>query len=143
AGWRNFLKYRGYSTINVTGLCMGFAASLLLFLIVNYETSFDKFHDNSSQIYRLAEAWSGGDVSDMIVTPQTPLMDEEYPDIVHSTRFFNTEDILKAGSNYVRNSYHIVDSGFSEMFDFKVVKGDLQHALSTPDQIVLTESVVD
>jgi putative ABC transport system permease protein len=144
SGWRNFLKYRNYSAINITGLCTGFAASLLLVLIVNYERSFDKFHTNSRQIYRVAEAWPGGDdVSDMIVTPQAPLMDEEYPDIVHSTRFFDSEDILHAGTNYVRSTYHVVDSGFSEMFDFIVVKGDLRYAVSTPDQIVLTESVAE
>jgi putative ABC transport system permease protein len=144
SGWRNFLKYRNYSAINITGLCTGFAASLLLVLIVNYERSFDKFHTNSRQIYRVAEAWPGGDdVSDMIVTPQAPLMDEEYPDIIHSSRFHGQEDILRAGDVYLRSSYHIVDSGFSAMFDFNAVKGDLRYAVSTPDQIVLTESVAE
>lgn len=141
SGWRNFLKYKSYSAINITGLCTGFAASLLLFLIVNYERSFDKFHTSYSQIYQVTEAWPGGDdISDRIVTPQAPLMDEVYPDIQHSTRFFDQEDILQAGEVTLRSRYHVVDPGFSEMFNFKVVQGDLHYAISTPNQIVLTQS---
>lgn len=142
SGWRNFVKYRSYSAINVTGLCIGFAASLLLFLIVNYERSFDKFHSNYHNIYRVAEMWAGGDdVSDMIVTPQAPLMEEEYTDIRHSTRFWSNEDIIQAGDSYTRSSFHVVDSGFAAMFDFKVISGNLRHAVSTPNQTALTRSV--
>ena len=142
SGWRNFVKYRSYSAINVTGLCIGFAASLLLFLIVNYERSFDKFHPNYHNIYRVAEMWAGGDdVSDMIVTPQAPLMEEEYTDIRHSTRFWSNEDIIQAGDSYTRSSFHVVDSGFAGMFDFKVISGNLRHAVSTPNQTALTRSV--
>lgn len=143
-GWRNFVKYKSYSTINIVGLCTGFAASLLLFLIVNYERSFDKFHQNSAQLYRVAEAWPDageGDISDMIVTPQAPVMDEEYPDILHYTRFFDGEDILQAGDSYRRNGYHVVDSGFADMFDFPVVSGNLHQALSTPGKLALTQSM--
>src|SRR5690606_9063507 len=140
SGWRNFLKYKSYSAINITGLCIGFAASLLLFLIVNYERSFDKFHSNANQIYQVAEAWPES-VSDRIVTPQAPIMDEEYPDILHSTRFFGDEDILQAGDVYLRSTYNVVDSGFAEMFDFNVIRGNLRDAVSTPDHVVLTQSV--
>lgn len=141
-GWRNFLKYKSYSAINIIGLCTGFAASLLLFLIVNYERSFDKFHKNYSSIYRVTEMWpEADDVSDVIVTPQVPLMEEEYADIQHSTRFWDNEDIIQAGDAYVRSTYHVVDSGFAAMFDFTVMTGNLRYALSTPDQVVLTQSV--
>lgn len=141
-GWRNFLKYKSYSAINIIGLCIGFSASLLLFLIVNYERSFDKFQANYRNIYRIAESWpNGNDILDQIVTPQAPIMDEEYPDILHSTRFFDSEDIIQAGDTYLRTGFHTVDSGFAHLFDFKVVSGDLHHAVSTPGQIALTQSV--
>jgi putative ABC transport system permease protein len=141
-GWRNFLKYKSYSAINIIGLCTGFAASLLLFLVVNYERSYDKIHTNSARIYRVAEMFANDDnVLDQIVTPQAPIMDEEYPDIVHSTRFFDSEDILRAGDSYLRSPFHVVDSGFVRMFDFKVLSGDLHHAVSEPGQIAISESV--
>lgn len=145
-GWRNFVKYKSYSAINIVGLCTGFAASLLLFLIVNYERSFDKFHQDSAHIYRVAETWPDGgegEISDMIVTPQAPVMDEEYPDILHYTRFFDGEDILQAGDTYRRNGYHVVDSGFADMFDFSVVSGDLHQAVSTPGKVALTQSLAE
>lgn len=145
-GWRNFVKYKSYSAINIVGLCTGFAASLLLFLIVNYERSFDKFHENSAHIYRVAESWPDAgeeDISDLIVTPQAPVMDEEYPDILHSTRFFDGEDILQAGDSYLRSGYHVVDSGFADMFDFKTISGDLHAAVSTPGKLALTQSMAE
>jgi putative ABC transport system permease protein len=141
SGWRNFLKYRGYSLINIAGLCTGFVASLLLFLIINYENSFDKFHKNYQQVYRVAIAEPSGDVSDLIVTPQIPLMEEEYPDITHGTRFMDQEDILQFQDRYFRTSFRIVDPGFADMFNFKVVRGDLKVAVSTAGLAVLTEKV--
>lgn len=139
-GWRNLLKYRSYSSINILGLSAGFGATLLLLLIINYENSFDKFHADSDNLYRVVTRDSNGDLSDLIVTPQTPLMQEEYPDIVASTRYFDGWSILQGGEKYVQASYHIVDVGFAEMFDFKESKGSVLKALSAPDQIVLTES---
>lgn len=140
SGWRNFLRYRSYSLINIFGLSMGFASALLLFLIIRYENSFDQFHSKSEQIYRVGNSFKEGGFDDMIVTPQLPLMKTEYPDIVHASRFHGAEDIMGHGETYVRSSYHIVDADFARMFDFPVIQGDLLKALSSPNQIVLTES---
>ena len=86
-GWRNLLKYRSYSTINIIGLSAGFGATLLLLLIINYENSYDKFHADHNQIFRVGTHYSSGDIEDMIVTPQIPLMGDEYPEIVRAIRF--------------------------------------------------------
>src|SRR5690606_10866428 len=78
-GSRNFVQCKRYSAMDIVGLCTGFAASLLLFLIVNSERSFDKSHEHSAHIYRVAESWPDAgeeDISDLIVTPQAPVMDE-------------------------------------------------------------------
>ncbi len=86
-GWRNLLKYRSYSTINIIGLSAGFGATLLLLLIINYENSYDKFHADHNQIFRVGTHYSSGDIEDLIVTPQIPVMGEEYPEIVRAIRF--------------------------------------------------------
>lgn len=140
AGWRNFIKYKSYSIINLFGLAVGFAAALLLFLIVRYENSFDRFHTKLDRIYRVGNSYTTGGFDEMIVTPQIPAMEREYPDIVHATRFFDSQDIVAHDNEYTRISYHIVDSGFSEMFDFSMISGDLKQALSSANQIVLTRS---
>lgn len=140
SGWRNFIKYKSYSTINLFGLTMGFAAALLLFLIIRYENSFDRFHTKVDRIYRVGNSYTTGGFDEMIVTPQIPAMEKEYPDIIGATRFFSSEEIVAHDDEFTRISYHIVDPGFAEMFDFKMVSGDLKQALASPNQIVLTRS---
>lgn len=140
SGWRNFLKYKSYSLINIFGLSIGFASALLLFLIIRYENSFDRFHSKADRVYRVGNSYKGGGYDDLIVTPQVPLMEKEFPDIVHSSRFHGAEDIMGYNDTFIRTSYHVVDPGFADMFDFPVVAGDLRKALTSPNQIVLTRS---
>lgn len=140
-GWRNFIKYKSYSFINIFGLSIGFASALLLFLIIRYEQSFDRFHSNADRIYRVGNSYTGGGYDDLIVTPQIPLMKKEYPEIVHATRFHGWgEDIIAYKDTFARTSYHIVDRDFADMFDFPMRVGDLTKALASPNQIVLTTS---
>lgn len=139
-GWRNFTKYMSYSLINIFGLSIGFSSALLLFLIIRYENSFDGFHSKADRIYRVGNSYKDGNFDDMIVTPQVPLMEKEYPEIVHSSRFHGSEDILGHGDVYTRSSYHVVDPGFGELFEFPMIAGDLRKALASPNQIVLTQS---
>lgn len=139
-GWRNLLKYRSYSSINIFGLSVGFGATLLLLLIINYEISYDKFHKSHSDLYRVATQYTDGSISDLIVTPQVPLMAEEYADIVRATRFFDQWNMLQYEEKATLTEYHIVDPGFADMFDFNVIKGDLKSALSSKGQMVVTQS---
>ncbi len=142
-GWRNFMKYKTYSAINVFGLAVGFTACLLLFVTIRHEYSYDAFHERHKQLYRVGTMHEGGDISDMIVTPQVPLMQEEYPDIVRGSRFMAWEDILQHEDKFVRSIYHIVDSSFADMFDFPLLRGDLKRALSAPDRIALTKTLAE
>ncbi len=140
SGWRNFVKYKSYSLINIFGLSIGFSSALLLFLIIRYESSFDTFHSHADRIYRVGNSFKGGGFDDLIVTPQLPAMAKDYPDIVRASRFHGAEDILGTEDRFVRTSYHVVDSDFAGMFDFRMVSGDLGKALASPNQIVLTRS---
>lgn len=140
SGWRNFVKYKSYSLINIFGLSIGFSSALLLFLIIRYENSFDRFHSKADRIYRVGNSYKGGGHDDLIVTPQIPLMEKEYADIIHSSRFHGSGDILGYEDTFVRSSYHVVDPGFADMFDFRMIVGDLRKALASPNQIVLTRS---
>lgn len=140
-GWRNLIKYRSYSMINILGLPAGFGATLLLLLIINYENSYDKFHTDYNQIFRVGTRYSDGNTDDMIVTPQIPLMAEEYADIVGATRFFDGwEGILQHDNTSLLTSIHLVDADFVDMFDFRILKGNVKDAFSTPNQIILTKS---
>lgn len=142
-GWRNLLKYRSYSSINIFGMSAGFAATLLLLLIINYEASYDKFHTNHEDIYRVATRYTDGNISDLIVTPQVPLMAEEYSDIIQSTRFFDQWNMLLHEDKAALTEYHIVDPDFADMFNFKSIKGDVKTALSTKGSMVVTQSLAE
>lgn len=141
SGWRNFKKYKQYSFINVIGLSIGFATAILLFMIIAYENSFDTFHSNHQNLYRVGNKHSKGDISEMIVTPQVPLMKREIPEVVRASRFFDQWDMLQHEDHYTLTSYHMVDPDFAHMFDFEVLTGDVMRALSTPGQAVITESM--
>ena len=143
SGWRNFIKYRQYSVINILGLSIGFGTAILLFLIVAYENSFDSIHSNQENLYRVANKHSDGEVSDLIVTPQIPLMVQEIPEVIRASRFFDQWDMLQYNEEYLSATYHIVDSDFAHMFDFEVIKGDVAHALSNKGQTVITEGFAE
>ena len=51
--WRNIVRHKAYSAINIAGLTVGFAAFLLIFLVVRYEQSFDQFHVHKNQLFRV------------------------------------------------------------------------------------------
>ncbi len=140
SGWRNFRKYKSYSLINIFGLSIGFASALLVTLIVQYENSFDLLHSKADRIYRVGNGFKNGGYDDVVVTPQAPLMKQEYSDIVRASRFHGSEDIIGYNSSFVRTHYRIVDPDFAEMFDFPAVSGDLRTALASPNQIILTKS---
>ncbi|MEQ6122111.1 ABC transporter permease [Reichenbachiella sp. MALMAid0571] len=137
-GWRNMVKYKSYSSINIFGLSVGIASTFLLLMIINYEHSFDNFQYENT--YRLADNWKGSGISDNITSPTLPAMLEEYPEIAAGTRFFDSEDIVQCGENYFKTAVHIVDSGFAHTFRFKEVYGNLEQTLSTPNSVAVTLS---
>ena len=144
SGWRSFIKYKTNSLINVFGLSIGICAVIMLYLIIDYENSFDKFHNDYEEIYRLGTKTKDGNYSDMIVTPLTPTLMEEYPDVVSGTRFKSWSDMFLYGEGRASDVvFHLVDSGFFSVFTFEPVHGDLNTALDGPNKLVLTESLAE
>src|SRR5215213_7350847 len=91
---RNILKNKGFSFINIFGLAIGMACSLLIFLYVKDETSYDKFHKNASRIHRVVKDFindDGGRIPDA-TTPAAlaPAMQREIPEVERITRVFPT-----------------------------------------------------
>ena len=140
-GWRNALKYPTHSFISVFGLSVGLCATLLLYLIISYDRSYDQFHTDSSDIYRVADQLPEGDVSDMIVTPLVPRLVEEYPEIDAGTRAYDWFDMFLYEDQGTYFSTLVVDGQFPDVFSFETIAGDLKKTLSTPGQMALTESI--
>jgi putative ABC transport system permease protein len=145
---RNILKNKGFSFINIFGLAIGIACSLLIFLFVQDETSYDKFHKDASRIHRVVKDFindDGGRIPDA-TTPAAlaPAMQREIPEVERITRVFPTWGgtwLVKYGNKKItENSIYRVDSSFFEVFTFPFLKGNPKTVFNDVQSIVLTES---
>lgn len=143
--WRNITRSKGYAFINIGGLGIGMAASILILIWVQFEVSVDRFYENSDRIYA---AWRNsemqGEISswDYTPAPYAPALKEEYPEVEEVARITEWDPFLLAvGENKFTEQTTFTDPGFFKIFSFEVVEGDPVEALSAPDNIVLTESL--
>ena len=138
--FRTIKKHKGYSFINITGLAVGLACCILIFLWVQDELSFDKFHNNYKQIYRttlnIEGLWSS-------TTPWAlaPILKQEYPEVQAATRY-RVADILFSYEDVSFNEKTaFVDPDFFKIFTFSWVKGDQDTPFTTLVSIVITEKI--
>ena len=143
--WRNISRSKGYSFINIGGLGIGMAASILILIWVQFEVSVDRFHENSDRIFAVwrTTAIEGEPVSwDYTPVPYAPTLKENFPEVEETARITEWDPmILAVGNNKFSEQTTFTDPGFFKIFSFDVVEGDPVEALSSPDNIVLTESV--
>jgi len=141
---RNIKKHKGYSFINIFGLAAGIACCILIFLWVQDEFSYDKFHDNGDNLYLVGTHQRlGSRTATSSGTPPAlgPALKEEYPEIVNSARFCNGPHalIFAYGEKRFREETEAVDSSLLEMFTFPLIQGDPESALKEPHSVVMTE----
>lgn len=144
--FRNIARQKVFTFINITGLAIGLAASLLILLWIQDELSYDRFHSNAENIYRVEMDQNySGDVYHVYVTPQPsgPVWKERIPEIVEQTRVRRLSRTLFRHDDKVffENSLMAVDSGFFSVFSFPLVSGDPSDVLTSPNSIVLTEEL--
>jgi len=146
--WRSLLKYKGFSFINIFGLATGMACSLLIFLFVKDETSYDRFHHDASQIYRVVKDFVNDDGSRLpdATTPPAlaPAMQKDIPEVAITTRVFpgwGANFLIKYGDKKINeDKLFRVDSSFFDVFTFPFVHGNAKDAFKEVQSIVLTES---
>lgn len=144
--FRNLLKYKGYSFINIFGLALGMAACLLILLFVNNELSFDGFHEKKANTYRLDEVQTFDGMSPQKVAlsmyPMGPNLLSDYPEVVDFTRYWTMGRTLVEHENQQHYIGEIarVDTSFLEMFDFKLVRGNKGEVFEEMFDLVISES---
>lgn len=146
--WRSLLKQKGFSFINIFGLAAGMACSLLIFLFVKDETSYDRFHHDASQIYRVVKDFVNDDGSRLpdATTPPAlaPAMQKDIPEVAITTRVFpgwGANFLIKYGDKKINeDKLYRVDSSFFDVFTFPFVHGNAKDAFKEVQSIVLTES---
>lgn len=143
--WRNIIRSKSHSFINIGGLGIGMAASILILIWVQFELSVDRFHENSDRIYAVwRNSEMQGEISswDYTPAPYAEALLEEYPEVEEAARITEWDPFLLAsGDRKFTEPITFTDPGFFKIFSFTTVDGDPIEALSAPDNIVITESL--
>jgi len=137
-------KQRGYIILNVGGLAIGLTSFLFISLYVINELSYDKFHKNYENIYRVKVVGQlSGGVLDQAVTcaPLAGALMSDYPEVLISTRVNRLGAwLIQFGENrFNEDGVLFADSTFFKVFDFKLLKGDPNTALVRPRSMILSE----
>ena len=146
--YRNLLKNRVFSYVNILGLAIGMAAFLFIVQYVRFERSYENFHVNADNTYRLlAEFYKG---SEYVMTdcetyaPLGPLLKEKMPEVVDFVRLYGIDGLInvRAGEkNFLESGFYWADHSIFNVFTHTVVSGDASKALIAPFETVLTESM--
>ncbi|MES2279441.1 MAG: ABC transporter permease [Bacteroidota bacterium] len=140
--YRNIIKDKAYSIINISGLAMGLASSILILLWVQNELSYDKFHKNAGQIYRIASDFGDSKSADNSAGMPAGLK-AELPVIKNTVRIGKSAPILFESGNkkFEEKRVFYADSSFLNVFSYPLVKGNPTTALNQVDAILITQQM--
>jgi putative ABC transport system permease protein len=136
--WRNFRNNKIYSFINVMGLAVGMACCILILLWVQDELSYDKFHENYSDIYRTIPELQGTKYSSNPLA-LAAVFKEQYPEVRKIARFCSRYWLLKYGDRIFNERGALVDDDFLRIFTFPLIEGTPDTVFASKESIVLTE----
>lgn len=136
--WRNIRNHKIYSFINIMGLAVGMACCILILLWIQDELSFDKFHENYSDIYRTIPELQGTKYSSNPLALAV-VFKEQYPEVRQISRYCLRFWLLKHGDKIYEEKGALVDDDFLRMFTFPLVQGTPETVFASRDSIVLTE----
>jgi predicted permease len=140
--YRNIIKDKVYSIINITGLAIGLASSIIILLWVQNELSYDKFHKNAGQIYRIASDF--GDSKSAANSAGMPVgLKEQMPIVKNMVRIrpSNTTLLEAGGKKFEEEGVFYADASFIDVFSYPLVKGDRATALKETDAILITQAM--
>jgi putative ABC transport system permease protein len=143
--FRNLARNKVYSFINVAGLSIGLACAMLIMLYVNDEVSYDRFHKNVNQIYRIDKE-TKKDNGDFHYNSYTgyfpgPRFAEKIPEIQSFVRYQPGQTDIKTDKDVQSQDISYVDSNFFSVFTFPLISGSAKTALKEPNSIVLTQEI--
>ncbi len=144
--WRNLLRYKGYSAINISGLALGIAASFVLFLSVHQEKSYDTHFDHYDRIYRIASDFfnMGG------FACTSPSLYRWLKEDCNEAERVTAVDLVGSDigvevdkREFIEDKGLAIDSSFFKVFRFEFLEGDPDHLMKSPDEIVISEELAD
>lgn len=143
--WRNLLKHKAFSLINILGLSIGIAACLIIFLYVHHEFTFDQYNTKSDRIARITLVMHAPESDLALATVSAPLADalkREFPEVADVARLDQKPAIVKLREGFTQeNEFFSTDQQFFSVFDVEFVEGRAAGALQQPNSLVLTASL--
>ena len=147
--FRNLIRHKGYTFINIFGLATGIICCLLILVYVQDELSYDKYHEKAEQIYRIVNAGviRGNQIEIPLVSgPWGPAMVEEFPEVLKAVRIKPPDSrwvIAHGEKKFPEKGLYFADPTFFEVFDVEMVVGDPETALDAPYSMVITEEMAE
>ena len=144
---RNILRHKGFSIINLFGLAVGMAVCILILLWVWDETSYDKFHENIDELYRVVEHqnYTSGSMFPVAVTPDMigPALKDDYPEVLEFTRLRVFQNVLVEYQDKAifEDGICFADPSLLDMFNFPLLEGNKDSVLPGIESVVLSERI--
>ena len=152
---RNLNRRKISSFVNISGLAVGFAAFLLIFLVIRYEQSFDSFHTKKDSIYRVVraaknradDAYRAG-----VTVPTTFALRSEFPQLANVAAIagdYNVQVLIPSANGLAAKKFNEVNGlfftepQFFQMFDFSLAIGNIKDALSKPNTALFTKEIAN
>ena len=150
--WRNLIRNKVYSTINISGLAIGLAVCMLIVLYVGHEYSYDRFHNKADRIFQVESEIKMG--NDPIIMPYMGYSDaaaskQNIPaveDFVCFNQNFEKVIVQNPGSpslKFAENKFLLADGNFFNFFSFQLVRGDKDQVLQNPFSVVISEKAAE
>jgi putative ABC transport system permease protein len=145
--YRHLMKSRMFSIINVSGLAIGVASFLLIVHYVRYEYSYEDFHTNAKNIYRITlDVYKDSEfvVADCeMYAPVGPMLADKFPEVKDYVRFYeySNRQVKVGEKKFNEGRIGFADPSMLSIFSFHLLQGDAVSALNEPFQVVITESM--
>jgi putative ABC transport system permease protein len=144
---RNILRHKAYSIINIAGLSIGMACTILILLWLQHELSYDRYHTNADRIYRVATDINFGSMQGgYAVNNHTsgPIMQRDLPEVEKAVRFhpvWGRTLVEYQDKKYVEENLLFADDSVFDIFTFPLINGDPRTALKKAFSVVISEDM--
>jgi putative ABC transport system permease protein len=143
--WRNLCRHKLFSLINISGLAIGIAACMIIFIYVQHELTFDQYNSKTDRIVRITTTIRAPE-SDIILAfspaPLAAALISDYPEVESATRLESAEQVVRSNNEFYKEpGFYTADSAVFSVFDFDFIWGSATKALSEPNEIVITEAI--
>lgn len=141
--WRNLIRNKSFSLLNITGLAIGLAVTALILIWINFEVGFDRFHEKTDRLYQVNNQYPvEGEIWTWNSTPKlmAPIIKKDYPEVEAVSRYFyETPFLFSIGDKRIKSSGTIVDPDFLKLFSFPLLEGSLETVFEDVNSVVVTQ----